>query len=188
MPCATASVAASCVAASARRSARIGILAENRVEFIACYFGIMRMGAVSLPIAGSRHYPVYFEQRLLPLVAPVNAHRERERCGIDALRRRHRKVRDLRTGQFRRSARPATPTSAAASGGAPAGRAGRTPCAGPALGEYPGSCPLRRDVRPDRRARLHRVPPRCRRLPAPPALHRGHVRRRRRAPRRRIIV
>ena len=33
-----------------RRGARIGILAENRVEFIASYFGIMRMGAVAVPV------------------------------------------------------------------------------------------------------------------------------------------
>jgi acyl-CoA synthetase (AMP-forming)/AMP-acid ligase II len=33
-----------------RRGARIGILAENRLEFIACYFGIMRMGAVAVPV------------------------------------------------------------------------------------------------------------------------------------------
>lgn len=32
------------------RGARIGILAENRVEFVACYFGIMRMGAVAVPV------------------------------------------------------------------------------------------------------------------------------------------
>ncbi len=30
--------------------ARIGILAENRLEFLACYFGIMRMGAVAVPV------------------------------------------------------------------------------------------------------------------------------------------
>lgn len=30
--------------------ARIGILAENRLEFVACYFGIMRMGAVAVPV------------------------------------------------------------------------------------------------------------------------------------------
>ena len=29
---------------------RIGILAENRLEFVACYFGIMRMGAVAVPV------------------------------------------------------------------------------------------------------------------------------------------
>jgi acyl-CoA synthetase (AMP-forming)/AMP-acid ligase II len=29
---------------------RIGILAENRLEFIACYFGIMRVGAVAVPV------------------------------------------------------------------------------------------------------------------------------------------
>jgi long-chain acyl-CoA synthetase len=33
-----------------RPGARIGILAENRVEFIASYFGIMRMGAVAVPV------------------------------------------------------------------------------------------------------------------------------------------
>jgi acyl-CoA synthetase (AMP-forming)/AMP-acid ligase II len=33
-----------------RRGARIGILAENRVEFMASYFGIMRMGAVAVPV------------------------------------------------------------------------------------------------------------------------------------------
>src|ERR1700733_14334685 len=33
-----------------RPGARIGILAENRVEFVACYFGIMRMGAVAVPV------------------------------------------------------------------------------------------------------------------------------------------
>jgi len=32
------------------RGTRIGILADNRVEFIACYFGIMRHGAVAVPI------------------------------------------------------------------------------------------------------------------------------------------
>src|ERR1700722_14199808 len=30
--------------------ARVGILAENRVEFVASYFGIMRMGAVAVPV------------------------------------------------------------------------------------------------------------------------------------------
>jgi len=30
--------------------ARVGILAENRLEFIACYFGIMRIGAVAVPV------------------------------------------------------------------------------------------------------------------------------------------
>jgi acyl-CoA synthetase (AMP-forming)/AMP-acid ligase II len=30
--------------------ARIGILAENRVEFVAGYFGIMRMGAIAVPV------------------------------------------------------------------------------------------------------------------------------------------
>ncbi len=30
--------------------ARIGILAENRLEFAACYFGIMRSGAVAVPV------------------------------------------------------------------------------------------------------------------------------------------
>ncbi len=33
-----------------RPGARIGILAENRVEFAAGYFGIMRMGAVAVPV------------------------------------------------------------------------------------------------------------------------------------------
>jgi long-chain acyl-CoA synthetase len=33
-----------------RPGARVGILAENRVEFVASYFGIMRMGAVAVPI------------------------------------------------------------------------------------------------------------------------------------------
>jgi acyl-CoA synthetase (AMP-forming)/AMP-acid ligase II len=33
-----------------KRGARIGILADNRIEFIACYFGIMRMGAVAVPV------------------------------------------------------------------------------------------------------------------------------------------
>jgi acyl-CoA synthetase (AMP-forming)/AMP-acid ligase II len=33
-----------------RRGARIGILADNRIEFIASYFGIMRMGAVAVPV------------------------------------------------------------------------------------------------------------------------------------------
>jgi long-chain acyl-CoA synthetase len=33
-----------------RPGARIGILAENRLEFVACYFGIMRMGAVAVPV------------------------------------------------------------------------------------------------------------------------------------------
>ena len=33
-----------------RPGARIGILAENRVEFAAAYFGIMRMGAAAVPV------------------------------------------------------------------------------------------------------------------------------------------
>lgn len=33
-----------------RPGARIGILAENRLEFVASYFGIMRMGAVVVPV------------------------------------------------------------------------------------------------------------------------------------------
>jgi long-chain acyl-CoA synthetase len=33
-----------------RPGARIGILAENRLEFVASYFGIMRMGAVAVPV------------------------------------------------------------------------------------------------------------------------------------------
>lgn len=33
-----------------RPGARVGILAENRTEFVAGYFGIMRMGAVAVPV------------------------------------------------------------------------------------------------------------------------------------------
>ncbi len=33
-----------------RPGARVGILAENRLEFVASYFGIMRMGAVAVPV------------------------------------------------------------------------------------------------------------------------------------------
>src|ERR1700733_14253807 len=33
-----------------RPGARIGILAENRLEFVASYFGIMRMGAGGVPV------------------------------------------------------------------------------------------------------------------------------------------
>jgi long-chain acyl-CoA synthetase len=32
------------------QGARIGILSENRYEFLACYFGIMRFGAVAVPV------------------------------------------------------------------------------------------------------------------------------------------
>jgi long-chain acyl-CoA synthetase len=32
------------------KGARIGIMAENRIEFIACYFGIMRCGATAVPV------------------------------------------------------------------------------------------------------------------------------------------
>ncbi len=32
------------------RGARVGILAENCLEFVACYFGIMRFGAVAVPV------------------------------------------------------------------------------------------------------------------------------------------
>ena len=32
------------------RGARVGIVAENRLEFVAAYFGIMRMGAVAVPV------------------------------------------------------------------------------------------------------------------------------------------
>jgi len=32
------------------RGMRVGILAENRYEFLACYFGIMRLGAVAVPV------------------------------------------------------------------------------------------------------------------------------------------
>jgi acyl-CoA synthetase (AMP-forming)/AMP-acid ligase II len=33
-----------------RAGDRVGILAENRLEFVACYFGAMRMGAVAVPV------------------------------------------------------------------------------------------------------------------------------------------
>lgn len=32
------------------KGARVGILSENRHEFLACYFGIMRLGAVAVPV------------------------------------------------------------------------------------------------------------------------------------------
>ena len=32
------------------KGARVGILSENRQEFVACYFGIMRLGAVAVPV------------------------------------------------------------------------------------------------------------------------------------------
>jgi len=33
-----------------KKGARIGVLSENRYEFLACYFGIMRLGAVAVPV------------------------------------------------------------------------------------------------------------------------------------------